>query len=965
MWVCAWDYVFLPVETDEIIDLTNKNHFISLLAFLVLLIWPSVAFSSRNQGGDNNDFLNYALVDSLLPDGLKRHELGKRIEQEKRDKEKKLSKLDSLLNASDSLGLDSLKIDSLGLDSLKMDSTKSKAGLDAPVEYTANDSIVFEKGGYAHLFGQGNVAYDKVKLEAEVISINVDSSSVYAHGVTDSLGVATGIPVFTDGDTPYETKAIRYNFKSERGIISNINTQQGEGYVTGHNAKKAADNTIYMVDGKYTTCDNHEHPHFYLQMSRAKVKPKKNAVSGPAHLVVADVPLPIWVPFFYFPFTTSYTSGFIMPTYVDDSNRGFGLEGGGYYFAVSDLMDLKLTTNIFTMGSWAMSGDLNYNKRYRYSGSFRADYQVTKTGDKGLPDFRASKDFKIMWSHRQDAKANPNSSFSASVNFSTSSYEKTNYNNQYNPAVSSQSTKTSSVSYSRSFPDQKLTLSSTFNIAQSMRDSTLALTLPDLNISLGRRYPFKRKNAAGEDKWYEKISLSYTGRLTNSITSKEDQLHNKSLAKDWKNGMSHSIPVSASFTLFKYLNVTPTLNYKERWYTRKIERSWNKESHKEVQDTISQFNRVYNYNMSVSANTKMYGMYKPLFMQKKELQIRHVFSPSITVSAAPDFGATKYGYWKSYNYVNPEGETITKEYSPYSSEAFGVPGKGRSGVISFDMSNNIEMKYKSDKDSTGFKKVSLIDELGASMSYNTAAEVRPWSDLSTRLRLKLSKSYTFTMNASFATYAYEFNEAGNVVVGDRTEWSYGRFGRFQGYGSSFSYTFNNDTWNKWFGDKEEADEKDKDKNKQEEDDQLMNKKRPTKEKKNASIDADGYEKFSMPWSLNINYSFNIREDRSKAINKKSMRYPYKYTHNMNCSGSVKLSNKWNVSFSSGYDFEAHKVTQTSMNLTRNLHCWELTASVNPFGYYRSYTFTIRASSQILQDLKWDQRSSRQSNIEWY
>ncbi len=951
MCVCASDCVFLPVEIDANKGLTKKNNTLSLLAFLVFLLLPSVAFSSRNQGRDNNDAHYFSVVDSLLPDTLKRHELGKRIDQEKEKKRAVLTP-------------DSTQIPT---DSLAKDSTKSDVGLDAPVTYTANDSIVFENGGFAHLFGEGNVTYDKVKLEAAVISMNMDSSSVYAHGVTDSLGKEDGIPIFTDGDTPYETKAIRYNFKSERGIISNINTQQGEGYVTGHNAKKGADNTIYMVDGKYTTCDNHEHPHFYLQMSRAKVKPKKNAVSGPAYLVVADVPLPIWVPFFYFPFTTSYTSGFIMPTYVDDSDRGFGLEGGGYYFAISDYMDLKVTTDIFTQGSWAMSGDFSYNKRYKYSGSFQSDYQVTKTGDEGLPDYAESKDFKVIWSHRQDAKANPNSTFSASVNFSTSSYEKTNYGNQYNPAVSSQSTKTSSVSYSRTFPDQKLTISSTFNVAQSMRDSTLSLTLPDLNISLSRRYPFKRKDAVGDDKWYEKISLSYTGRLTNSITSKEDELFNKSLAKDWKNGMSHTIPISASFTFFKYLNVTPSINYKERWYTRKIERSWDANSQEEVRDTISQFNRVYNYSLSLSANTKMYGMYKPLFLQSKELQIRHVFTPSISISAAPDFGASKYGYWKSYSYVNSSGETVTKEYSPYSSEAFGVPGQGRSGVISFDMSNNVEMKYKSDTDSTGFKKVSLIDQLGASMSYNTAAETRPWSDLSTQLRLKLTKNYTFTMNASFATYAYQFDESGNVVVGDRTEWSYGRFGRFQGYGSSFNYTFNNDTWKKWFGGKDDQEEtKDKDKNKSKEDsNDELGRKKPTKEKKSASIGADGYEKFSMPWSLNINYSFNISEDRSKAINKKSMRYPYKYTQNMNCSGNIKLSNKWNVSFSSGYDFDAHEITQTSMNLNRNLHCWELTASINPFGYYRSYTFTIRASSQILQDLKWDQRSSRQSNIEWY
>ena len=434
---------------------------------------------------------------------------------------------------TDSLHRDSVALDSLGMDSLAVDTTKKKEPLDAPVIYEASDSIVFTKDGYAHLYGEGKVNYQNIELTSAVITMNMDSSTVFAKGVADTTGVETGTPIFKDGETPYESKIMRYNFKTKKGFINNIVTQQGEGYVTSEEGKKGADDEIYMRHGKYTTCDNHEHPHFYLRLSMAKVRPKKNVVFGPAQLVVEDVPLPIAVPFGFFPFNSSYSSGFIMPTYMDDSSRGFGLAEGGYYFAISDIMDLKMTGDIFTKGSWRLSGLTNYNKRYKYSGTLQADYQVTKTGDKGMPDYAVAKDFKIVWNHRQDAKASPNSTFSASVNFSTSSYERSNINNLYNSQLLTQNTKTSSISYSRSFPDIGLTLSGTTNIAQTMRDSSIAVTLPDLNISLSRLFPFKRKKAAGEERWYEKISLSYTGRLTNSIRTKDDRLFKAGLS-EWE-----------------------------------------------------------------------------------------------------------------------------------------------------------------------------------------------------------------------------------------------------------------------------------------------------------------------------------------------------------------------------------------------------------------------------------------------
>lgn len=655
---------------------------------------------------------------------------------------------------------------------------------------------------------------------------------------------------------------------------------------------------------------------------------------------------------------------------MDDSQRGFGLSQGGYYFAISEMMDAKVLGEIFTKGSWALGVESNYNKRYKYSGLLQANYQVTKTGDKNMPDYMVSKDFKVIWSHRQDAKASPNSTFSASVNFTTSSYEKQNLGNYYNPQLNSQNTKTSSISYSRSFPDQKLTISSTFNIAQTLRDSTVSLTLPDLNISLSNIFPFKKKNRIGSEKWYEKISLRYTGRMTNSIVTKDDNLFGANLIKEWTNGMSHNIPISATFTLFDHFNITPSINYREWWYTKKVNQELDETNNFVPTDTVYGFHRLYDYSMSLQVSTKLYGMYKPLFAKKKEIEIRHVFTPSVSVSATPDFADPSYGFYRDVHYTE-NGEDKVKRYSPYDTNSFraplGMPSTGKQGLISFSVSNNVEMKYKSDKDSTGRKKISLIDELGFNISYNTAAKTNQWSDLRMQLRLKLSKSYTLNLNTSFATYAYQFDKNGNVYVGDRTEWSYGRFGRFSGWNTSFNYTFNNDTFKKWFGPKDgkEAD-KDKDKNKNQqgenpEDETEVEEKQVIK----AEAGADGYQAFKMPWSLNFNYGVTISEDRSKEIDKKSMRYPYKLTHNLNFSGNVKLTNKWNVNFNSGYDFEAKKIVQTTFTITRDLHCFTMSASLSPFGQWKSYNFRIAASASILQDLKWEQRSQTQSNVAFY
>lgn len=868
-------------------------------------------------------------------------------------------------------------------DTAKVDTTPySKSSLDAPVTYTATDSITFDMfESRANLFGGSQVEYQNLELTADEITISLDSSLVHAAGRKDSLGEMVGKPLFRQGNEEYEPDKISYNFKTRRAYITNVFTKQGEGFMTTNESKRDSSGLMYLNGGKYTTCDA-QHPHFYLRMTRAKVRPGKNIVFGPAHLVVEDVPLPLAVPYGFFPFTHSYQSGFIMPSYGDETERGFYLREGGYYFAINDYLDLKLLGDIYTKGSWGLSATVNYKKRYKYSGNLYISFQKTVYEEKSSPSVS---DFKITWTHRQDSKANPSQSFSASVNYASTSYDKNNLTSRYEPESYTQSTRTSSVSYSKSFEDLGLTLSGSFNLSQSLRDSMVSVTLPTLNITLARLYPFKRKHAVGKERWYEKIAMSYTGTLQNSISTKDYKLFKSNLIKDWRNGMRHQVPISASFQLFRHINLTTSFNFTDRMYMQRVSQKWDQEKQQVVRDTTLGFYNVYDYNMSMSLNTKMYGFYKPMpWAGGKKIQaIRHVFTPSVSFSYAPDFGSDSYGYYGQYQRTDrdgvPVGNPVT--YSYYANSLYGTPSRGMRGNITMDVSNNIEMKVYSDKDSTGYRKISLIDELGASLSYNMAAKSRPWSDLSTRLRLKLSKSYTFSLNAVFATYAYEFDKNGNVIVGEKTEWSQGRFGRFQGMSQNFSYTFNNNTFKKIrdriLGFSTSSDDKDDDdvenEDEEEVDPEMQNvdpdrRKGETGAKRNdkgRQLDEDGYLKFQMPWSFTVSYGVIMRENTAAKINPKTMRYPYKFTHTLNFSGNLRISEGWNITVSSGYDFNYKRLSMTTASLNRDLHCFSMSCSMVLMPY-RSFNFNFQADASALRDvLRWRKQSSYSSNIEWY
>ena len=887
---------------------------------------------------------------------------------------------------------DTTKMDSLQLaiyhhnkaidDSIRADSMMRARsnGIDAPVKYSAEDSLVYDaESGTAYLYGNSKVDYENMKLTSDKVHMNLDKSTVRATGTIDSTaeGGIKGKPVFTMGKDEYKSDTMAFNFKSKKGLIKGVYTEQQDGFLSGEVGKRDSTGSIYLQHGRYTTCDK-PHPDFYIALSRAKVRPGKDVVFGPAYLVVADVPLPLAIPYGFFPFSKKYSSGFIMPSYGDESDRGFYLRDGGYYFAISDKWDLKLLGEIYTKGSWGVSAASNYRKRYRYSGSFLFSYQDSKTGDKGLPDFAEQESFKIQWNHRQDPKANPYSSLAASVNFATSSYERNNLNSMYNPQTLTQTTRTSSVSWSTGFSSIGLSLSATTNLAQDMRTSSIQITLPDLNISLSRFYPFKRKHLVGKERWYEKISMSYTGQLANSISTKEDKLLHSNLIKDWKNAFQHTIPVQANFTLFNYINVTPSFNFTDRMYSKKVTRGWDNTLQKEVvRDTTYGFHNVYNWSMNVGASTKLYGFWVPnrkLFGDKIQA-IRHVITPQVSFSYSPNFGARRYGYYDSYQYTDASGNVKLVEYSPYQDELYSVPGKYKTEMISWDVSNNIEMKIKSDKDTTGYKKISIIDELGASMSYNAAADYHRWSDLSMRLRLKWWKNYTFSMNAQFATYAYELDANGKPYVGNHTEWGYGRLPRFQGMSQNFSFTLNPEKLKKWFGRK---DDKDDDKVSVDSDgpdtniesnmdDDLEKGKYAAKKKRGniAETDDDGYMSFNMPWSLTIGYGITMRENTAGRFNTKTMRYPYKFTQTLNFSGNIRISDGWNINFSSGYDFENHAMSMTTASLSRDLHCFNMSASV-VLAPYTSYNFTFRCNAATLTDaLKYDKRSGITNAVQWY
>ncbi len=860
----------------------------------------------------------------------------------------------------------------LAPDSMRISKSKivrEKVDIDNVVDFTAKDSLVMMGQNTAFMYGDAKVVYGDINLDADELQMDMTKSTVYAVGRADTTGEVIGSPVFKDKSGEYESKTMNYNFKTARGYITDVVTQQGEGYLTGGKTKKMEDNTYYMENGRYTTCDDHEHPHFYMQLTKAKVIPRKNVVSGPAYMVLCDVPLPLAVPFGYFPFSSKYSSGIIMPTFGDDYQKGFYLSNGGYYFAINDYVDLALTGEIYTKGSWGLAAQSTYRKRYKFSGNFNMSYLTTITGEKGDADYSKQKNFRVAWTHTQDSKANPNMTFSASVNFATSGYSRNDVNSYYNSSFT-ENTKNSTINLSYRF-SSKFQMSTTASITQRTQDSTLAVSFPNFTLSLSQVAPFKRKRAVGSERWYEKIKLSYTGTFQNSLTSKQNEFFKKSLIKDWNNGFRHSVPVSATFNLFQYINVSPSIQMNDRMYTQKVNRSWDPMASAEVMDTTYGFYNIFDFNASVTLDTKIYGFFQPLkFLGDKVKMIRHVLSPSVTFSGSPDFSKSFWGYYGQYSYVDANGRSQFRKYNHFSGGAFGSVSEGKTGMVSMSLSNNVEMKVKSDQDSTGMKKISLIENFTISQSYNFAADSLNWSNISTSLSLRLIKNFNLNLSATWDPYTYQLSESGSPVRVNIPRWKAGKgWAKLSSTGTSFSYTFNNNTFKR-----KKKDDTGKTTDSTTEDATTtpddgidgIDDRNGSKKKKNEDtgydLDDDGYVKWSFPWSFTVNYSVNYGYGD---FDKVKMDYKGRFTQNLSFSGRVQPTKGWNFNFSASYNFDTHKLSYMNCSISRDLHCFTMSASFVPLGPYKSYNFHIAVKSSLLQDLKYDKRSSSSNGVDWY
>lgn len=849
---------------------------------------------------------------------------------------------------------------------------KEFVDLDAVVNFSASDSVVFFGKRDARMYGDGTVKYGQIDLKANEIKMDMDKSEVYAVGTPDSVGDLQGNPVFKDASGEYQATTMNYNFKSKKGYITGIITEQGEGYLTGGVTKKMENDEYYIKDGKYTTCNNHEHPHFYLQLTKGKVRPKSNIVTGPAYMVLEDLPLPIAVPFAYFPFTTKYSSGILIPTFGEDYNRGFYARNGGYYFAINKYIDLALLGEVYTKGSWGVRVQSSYMKRYKFNGNVNISYLTTVNGYKGDPDYNKMRNFSVQWSHSQDSKANPFLNFSASVNFATSGYSRNNLDDYYRSSFT-ENTKSSTVNLTYKVPNSKWSISTTASIAQRTADSTLSVSFPNLTVTLSQVAPFKRKRAVGDEKWYEKIKISYTGKFQNSLTARQDEFFKKSLVKDWRNGMSHTVPISATFNVLKYFNLTPNITLNDRMYTSRIKQSWDPAASAVVRDTTYGFYNLFDFSVSLSMSTKIYGFFKPLkFLGDKVQMIRHVLTPTISFSAAPDFGSKFWGYWGNYEYTDANGVEHKQHYNKFQHGVYGSPGSGRSGILSFNIANNLEAKVRSDQDSTGYKKVSIIENFTLSQSYNFAADSLRWSNLNTSLMLRITKGFNLNLNATWDVYKYELNEYGNPVRVNKLRLTHGGgWGRLSSTGTSFSYTFNNDTFKKWFGRDKKKGDKDKEKNQDRDSRYARNAGRERMSSGDDEADPnapqydlnqDGYLKWKCPWSLTVNYSVNYSYGE---FNKKKMEYKGKWTQNLSFNGNIRPTENWNISLSASYNFDTRKLAYMNCTISREMHCFTMSASFVPVGPYKSYNFHIAVKSSLLSDLKYDKRSSSSNGVKWY
>ena len=793
--------------------------------------------------------------------------------------------------------------------------------LESEVTYFSKDSSVvdiLEKKIY--LYHQAQVNYEDIELQAEYIVLDWKNNTVYAIGIPDSAGNIIGKPIFKEGGETYYCESILYNFSTKKGNIKQMKTQDGEGYIHGEELKKSADNSMFIQESKYTTCSEDE-PHFYIRAKKLKIVPGKRIISGPANLVIANIPTPVYIPFGFFPIQDQQSSGFIMPTYGYSVNQGYNLTNGGWYFSLNDHMDLAIRAGVFSLGSWRTKVQSSYIKRYAYNGSFSLSYSKNLLGEEGLSNFQDNRDFFINWVHNQDNKAHPNSRFSAKVNAGSSSFNQLN-SNQTNDYL--KNTLTSNISFSYSFPNKPFNLSSNLRHSQNTLNNSISLSLPDLAFTMNRINPFERKLASGKKRWYENINLSYTANAKNQIETIDSLLFQSETIDNMKYGIQHRVPISSTFKLLNHINVTPNLNYTERWYFNRIERSWDEEILSVVQDTISGFRSVRDFNTGFKLNTKIYGMYS--FRSEKIKALRHIITPSISFSYRPDFSDEKWGY---YDWSTIDSIGNKQRYSYYQEGLYGTAPSGKSGNISFNLDNNVEIKVRQTNDSISeYKKISVFRNLNFRSNYNLALDSFNLSNITFNGRTELIPNMNFKFDG--VINPYQMKKDGTLI--NEFAWndrlSLGRL-------TNFSFTIN---WSL--------------KNSMNFENNLVNSGDNNNNNNNNELDMIpnqtlNYIDFNIPWDLGIDYKYNY----SNRGLEKNIRKTF------NIKGNVKLTTKWKIGFHSGFDFDNKEISFTSLDFYRDLHCWEMRFNWIPFGFRQSFNLSINVKSSILQDLKLNKRKN--------
>jgi LptD protein len=817
----------------------------------------------------------------------------------------------------------------------------SENAVDTKVEYKAKDSIQFSVDAKkVYLWGDAEIIYGDIQLKSAYIEFNMNDNIVLATGLIDSLGEEYGKPEFVDNKESFTAKKIRYNFDTKRGVIDGVFSEQSDGYLHSGKTKKLDNDEFHLKKGKYTTCE-HEHPHFYVALSKAKVIPDDKIISGPANIVIEDIPLPIGIPFGFFPNSSGRASGILIPQYGEEQNRGFYLRDGGYYFGISDKIDLTIKGETYSKGSWGLSALSRYKKRYKYNGNFSFNYTNLSIDDEGINQFN----YKLIWRHTQDPKARPNSNFSADVNFGSSGYDKYNSRNANDYL---QSTIQSGISFRKTFPNSPFNGSANIRHSQNNRDSIVNLTIPDLNLSMNRIYPFKKIVKSKKLGFVEKLGIQYTSNFKNTVSIRDTLLFEPSTLDKFRNGVQHNIPISTSFNAFKFFNISPSFTYKERWYFESINRYWDESAYYDYEneqygygrvytDTSTGFNRVYDYNISAGLSTTLYGFYQfqasPIRLVRNSglIAIRHKIDPSVSFSMRPDFSE---GRWKGVDgfydeYINGSGDTV--KYSRYEGGIYGVPGEGRFGSLSFGINNNLEMKVANKKDTvTGFKKVSILKQFSVRSSYNIFADSLNWSTVNMTGSTSLFDVINLNFGVIYDPYAYDTIAGKKVSI---FEYDYnGDLLRLTSANISINFSLNDKTFKSTPAERAEAGT-------------------PADILRQEEINY--YDYFSVPWNLRFDYQIRFSQpDRLEPT----------ITQTFNFSGDFSITKKWKVGFSSGYDIERREITFTNVNISRDLHCWMMTFRWVPFGVRQSYNFEIGVKASILSDLKYNKSKTFIDNL---